>query len=271
LGSSEKVLAGKRIVVTRAPEQARELVRTLEERGAQVVSLPMISFAPPESSERLDEQLRQLDSFDAVVFLSQNAVRYTFDRCAQLGIQCETRLSGRGFIGAVGPATARALKERGVRVDYVAEKGTGEALARELGPSLAGRRVLLPRSDQGDERVPSALRALGAKVTEVIAYRTTGPAALSPEILAETQRAGVDAIVFASPSAVHSLARVVGETDLPTLSERVPFVAIGPTTANAIRSAGAQVRIEASESSASGIVDALVQHFTYKAAPARRA
>jgi uroporphyrinogen-III synthase len=265
LGSTEKALAGKRIVVTRAPEQARELVRTLEERGAQVVSLPLICFAPPESWEQLDEQLRQLGSFDAIVFLSQNAVRYTFDRCVQLGIQWEMR----GFVGAVGPTTARALEERGVRVDYVAQKGTGETLVRDLGPLLAGRRVLLPRSDQGDERVPTGLRAMGAKVTEVIAYRTTAPATVSPAILLETQHGDVDAIVFASPSAVHSLARLVGGSDLPALSERVPFVAIGPTTANAIRGSGAQVRIEAPESSALGIAEALVQHFAHKAAPAR--
>jgi uroporphyrinogen-III synthase len=267
LGSIEKPLAGKRVVLTRAPDQARDLALTLERLGAEVVLLPMISLAPPEDWGKLDEQLRQLDSFDAIVFLSRNAVRYLFDRCAQLGIQCELLRSGNRFLGAVGPATARALEEEGVQVSYVAGKGTGEALARELGPTLAGRRVLLPRSDRGDERVPEALRASGARVTEVIAYRTTGPASINPEILARTRRAEVDAIVFASPSAVRTFARAIGESDLPTLSVRVPLLAIGPTTATAIRRLGAQVTIEAEESSVSGIASALVQHF---AAPARR-
>jgi uroporphyrinogen-III synthase len=270
LGSIEKPLAGKRIVLTRAPERARELVSTLEELGAEVVLLPMLSFAPPEDWEKLDEQLRQLESFDAILFLSKNAVLYLFDRCAQLGIQCETLLGSRRVIGAVGPATAQALEEKGVRVNYVAEKGTGESLARELGPSLAERRVLLPRSDRGDERLPGALRAAGAKVTEVVAYRTTGPARVDPDTLAQTISTDVDAIVFASPSAVHSFARLIDEFDLPTFAARVPFVAIGPTTAAAIRSLGAQVRVEAEQSSMSGIASALVRHFTGRSALARR-
>jgi len=269
LGSTEKPLTGKCIVITRAPEQARELVHSLEELGARVVLLPMVSFAPPPDTERLDEQLRQLRSFDAVVFLSKNAVAYIFDRCAQLGIQCEVLLSRDRVVGAVGPATARALEEKGVRVSYVTEKGTGEALAREIGPALAGRRVLVPRSDRGDDRIPSTLRAMGARVTEVISYRTVDPASVDPDILDRTRRAGVDAIVFASPSAVYNFARVIGDCDLPALSARVPFVAIGPTTAAAIRSSGASVRIEAEESSASGIVQALREHFAHRSAPAR--
>jgi uroporphyrinogen-III synthase len=269
LDSIEKPLAGKRIVVTRAPEQARDLVRALEQLGAEVDLLPMISFAPPTEWKKLDEQLRQINSFDAILFLSRNAVLYLFDRCAQLGIQCGTPPFANRFIGAVGPATAGALEQRGIPVTYVAGKGTGEALAGELGPALAGRRVLVPRSDRGDARVLQALRATGADVTEVIAYRTTAPATADPNILARIRRAGVDAIVFASPSAVHSFSGVVGRSDLAALAARVPFVAIGPTTAAAIRRFGAQVKIEAEESSVSGIASALVQHFAYRSTAAR--
>src|SRR5271157_3219116 len=74
-------LKGKRIVVTRAPEQSQELVRLLDQMGAEVILLPTVSFAPPEDWQRLDEQLRQLDFFDAILFLSKNAVRYICDRC----------------------------------------------------------------------------------------------------------------------------------------------------------------------------------------------
>jgi uroporphyrinogen-III synthase len=269
LRSAEKPLAGRRIVITRAPEQARDLVHTLEELGAEVALLPMISFAPPENWQELDEQLGQLGSFDAILFLSQNAVLHIFDRCARLGIECEMLRSSDCFIGAVGPATAQALEQRGVRVNYVAQKGTGEALARELGPSLAGRRVLLPRSDRGDEQIPNALRALGAKVTEVIAYRTVAPASVDPDTLARIRRAEVDAILFASPSAVRSFARTIGEADLRALSARVAFLAIGSTTAAAILGLGARVRIEAQEPSTWGIRKALVYHFADRSAPAR--
>jgi uroporphyrinogen-III synthase len=253
-------LAGKRIVVTRAPEQARELTRALESLGAEVVPLPTVAFAPPQDWRKLDDELRRLDGFDALLFLSRNAVEYLFDRCAQLGIKCEMLQSPRRLIAAVGPATAQTLGEKGLRVDYVAKTGTGESLAGELRPSLAGRRVLVPRSDRGDERVPAALREAGADVTEVIAYRTTAPP-LDTGALARIRRADVDIIVFASPSAFDNLRDAVGASELMRLSTRIHFAAIGPTTARAIRESGARVEIEADEPSAAGLAHSLANHY----------
>jgi uroporphyrinogen-III synthase len=269
LDKSDKPLAGKRIVVTRAPEQAQELVVALEKLGAEVFLLPMISFAPPCEWRQLDEQLRKLDFFDAIIFLSKNAVRYIFHRCALLGIKCEM-VQANHFIAAVGPGTGQALAEKGVRANYVAKKGTGEPFARELRRALAGRNVLLPRSDRGDERLTNALREIGARVTEVIAYRTMEPAAIDSNILGRVRRGEVDAVVFASPSAVRNFAAVIGAAEISTISARVSFVAIGPTTATAIRDSGACVEIAAEESSPSGIVKALVEHFAQPTASARR-
>jgi uroporphyrinogen III methyltransferase/synthase len=250
LASTEKPLAGKRIVLTRAPEQAREWVRALEQMGAEVVLLPTVAFAPPEDWRSLDEELQRLDCFDAVLFLSKNAVRYVLDRCAQLGIKFEMFPSPKRVIAAVGPGTAGALAARGLRVDYVAKGRTGEALAGELRQSLRGRKVLLPRSDRGDDRLVHSLRVAGAEVTAVIAYRTTAPETLDPAILSRIRRADVDAIVFASPSAYHNLADALGTAEAAALSTRVQFVAIGPTTARAIRESGARVEIQANEGAA---------------------
>lgn len=266
----EKPLAGKRIVVTRAREQAQELVGALEQLGARVDLLPMISFAPPDDWREVDEQLRRLDSFDAILFLSANSVRYIFDRCAQLGIKCEILGSPKRLIAAVGPATARALEEKGIRVNYVAEKGTGEALVHELGQSLAGRRVLLPRSDRGDERISSALREAGANITEVIAYRTLKPADLDADILARIRSADVDAIIFASPSAFQNFRSAIGESGIANLARRVDFVAIGPTTAAAIWQAGARVAVQAQDASAEGLAIAIAKLYQHDAATARR-
>ncbi len=223
LDSVEKPLAGKRIVLTRAPEQAREWARALEQMGAEVILLPTVAFAPPEDWRLLDEQLRRLDAFGAILFLSKNAVRYLLDRLSQLGIKFEMLQSPNRIIAAVGPGTAGALAAQGVRVDHVAEGRTGEALAGELRQSLKGRKVLLPRSDRGDDRVLQALREAGAEVFEVIAYRTTTPASLDPAILGRIRRAEVDAIVFASPSAYHNLSDALGPAEAAALSSRDPF------------------------------------------------
>lgn len=267
----KKPLAGKRIVVTRAPEQTQELIDALEELGAAVTLLPMIAFAPPSDWQELDQQLRRLDMFDAIVFLSKNAVRYIFDRCAQLGIKCDAFGSSNRLIAAVGPATAKALGEKGIRVNHIAQNGTAEALARELGQSLAGRRVLLPRSDRGDERAPRALREAGADVTEVIAYRTIEGGTPDPEIIAGIGRREFDAIIFASPSAFQNFRSALGTKQTERLSPRIDFVAIGPTTAGAIRDAGVRVAVQAEDSSAAGLARAIVDHYQRHPATARPA
>jgi len=263
LVSAEKPLAGKRIVLTRAPEQAREWARALEQLGAEVIVLPTVAFAPPEDARPLDQELHRLNRFDAILFLSKNAVRYVSDRLKQLGMKVEMLQSPHRIIAAVGPGTAGALAAQGVRVDHVAEGRTGEALAGELRQSLKGRKVLLPRSDKGDDRVLRALREAGAEVTEVIAYRTTTPASLDPAILGRIRRADVDAIVFASPSAYHNLSDALGPAEAAALSSRVHFVAIGPTTARAMGEAGARVAVEASEgsTSATGLASAIAKFY----------
>jgi uroporphyrinogen-III synthase len=274
--NAEKPLAGKRIVVTRAPEQARELILALQQRGAEVLLLPTVAFAPPEDWEQVDAQLRRLDWFDAILFLSKNAARYIFDRCAELGIRCEMLQSSGRLIGAVGPATAEAIAAKGLRVNYVSKGSTGAALVRELGSELAGKRVLLPRSDRGDDRVLSVLKDAGANVTEVIAYRTVAAEDSDPKILARIRGREVDAIAFASPSAFQNLTDVLAPGELASLSKHLQFAAIGPTTAQAIRNAGASVAIEIDDASsigAAGLADAIAKYYgaRYSAtAPAAR-
>jgi uroporphyrinogen III methyltransferase / synthase len=270
LGRLDRPLAGRRLILTRAPEQAQEWIGTFQELGAEVILLPMVFFAPPEGWEEVDRELRRLSIFDAILFLSKNAVRSIFDRCAELGIESGTLQASGRFLGAVGPATAQALTEKGIRVDYVAAKRNGESLARELGPSLAGRRVFVPRSNQGDERLSDTLREVGAEVTEVIAYRTVEPADVDPAVVALARRGEVDAMIFASPSAFRNFARAVGRTELIQISKGVSFAAIGRTTADAIRSSGARSPVESEDPSASGIARALVEHFRQPSTSARR-
>jgi uroporphyrinogen-III synthase len=264
-------LAGRRIVITRAPEQAQELRDALESLGAEVFLLPTVAFAPPEDWRELDEALRKLSRLDAILFLSKNAVRYVFERCGELGIKCEALESPKYLIAAVGQGTAEAMASRGLHVDYVAKNQGGEALIKELGDRIAGRNVLLPRSDRGDARLAAALRDAGARVTEVIAYRTTAPQTMDSAMLARVRSAEVDAIVFASPSTFTNFSDSMNDANLAELSTRVQFVAIGPTTAHAMRDAGVRVEIEAAEPSAAGMAVAIAEHFQRRATQARPA
>ena len=264
-------LAGKRIVITRAPEQAAELVSALESLGAQVFLLPTVSFAPPESPAGLDAALERLTEFDWILFTSQNAVRFFCRRWTETGRERAVPGAVRARVAAVGSATARAITAEGMRVDYIAQTQTGESLAGELRDSMAGKKVLLPRSDRVDDRLPSALRESGARVTEVVAYRTLRPEKLNPEILTSVRHSEIDAIVFASPSAFHNLAGLVPSTELAALSNRIQFATIGSSTTRALREAGVRVAIESNDSSSAGLADAIAKHYQRQTSTVRHA
>jgi uroporphyrinogen-III synthase len=271
LDAVKKPLAGKRVVVTRATEQAHELAHSLEALGAEVLLLPTVRFAAVEDSQALDAVLHGLAEFDWILFTSQNAVRFFCRRTHELGLQISTLQARRPLIAAVGSATAMAATHEGFRVDSVPTSHSGEALAQELWGAIGDRKVLLPRSDRADDRLPDALREAGAKVTEVVAYRTAAPESLNPQILKSIRDAEVDAIVFASPSAFRFLSKRVGAAELADLSNRVQFAAIGPTTARALRDEGARVGIEATESSAAGLADSIAKFYQRQHSAARRA
>lgn len=266
----KKPLAGKRVVVTRATDQAHELAHSLMALGAEVVLLPTVSFAAIEDSHELDAALRRLAEFDWILFTSQNAVRFFSQRMRELGLAVALH-SPRPLVGAVGTGTAIAASSEGFRVDRIPKSHSGEALARELWGAIGDRQVLLPRSDRADDRLPNALREAGARVTEIVAYRTAVPDSLDPKILKSIRDAEVDAIVFASPSAFRCLSECIGAVQLAELSNRVQFAAIGPTTARAMREDRARVDIEATESSAAGLADSIAKYYQRQHSAARPA
>lgn len=258
-------------MVTRAAEQAHALAHSLEALGAEVVLLPTVSFAAAENSQALDAALRRLAEFDWILFTSQNAVRFFCQRIRELGLQMASLQKPRPMVAAVGTATAAAATEEGLRVDTVPKNHSGEALAQELWAAIGDRKILLPRSDRADDRLPQALREAGADVTEIVAYRTAAPNSLDPKILKSIRDAQVDAIVFASPSAFRFLSECVGGAELAELSSRVQFAAIGPTTARALREEGMRVEIEATQSSAAGLADSIAKYYQRQHSAARPA
>lgn len=249
-------LLGRRIVVTRRPEQSAWLSGRLRELGAEVVELPLIEVVPPVATEPLDEALRRLDRYDWVVFTSANAVRAVAGRLAELGLA--PRMLTDRKIASVGPSTTEALRAMVPDVDVAVEPGShdAESLLRELAAAARGRRFLLPTSDRGRQTLPIGLREWGAKVDVVVAYRTIAPADLSQRVL-EGLRERPDIVIFASPSAVQNLVAVAEGQ-----ARRIPAAVIGPVTEEACRRAEIDVEVVASPSTAEGLVAALERHFS---------
>lgn len=253
-------LAGKRVVITRAASQSSELFEKLANRGAIPISLPLVSFSPPEDFAALDAALLEWQQFDWVLFTSANAVHAVVNRGSTLGRNLNP--SGkRPCVAVVGPATREEAEKAGFSVDFLAKTHLGVALAEELGERLRAQRVFLPRSDRANPDLPAALQRLGAKVSEVIAYRTLPPSDTDQGRVKQTVRGQADAVLFFSPTAVHNFAGLAGREQLGLLQSTVALVAIGPITAGALRECGVQRMVMAADTTAAAVVDALEQHF----------
>ncbi len=252
--SHRESLAGRRIVVTRRPDQASALVGMLRDRGAVVLEVPATRIGPPEDPGPLDAALRDLARFDWVVFTSANAVTAVRDRLAALGRP--PRLGEGGVrMASVGAATTRVIRETfpddPVALEPESEYRAAGLLQAFASAGCAGTAVLVPASSRAREELPSGLRALGAEVTVVAAYATLEPADLG-QAVESCLREGFDAATFAAPSAVEAFASAAEGR-----AQGLPAVVIGPTTEAAARTAGFRVLAIASPSTAEGLVAAL--------------
>jgi uroporphyrinogen-III synthase len=250
-------LAGRRIVVTRAARQSGGLRERLEQQGAEVMLLPTIEIVPPESYGPLDDALREAKRFAWLVVTSANAVRVIGERLEALGLEVQSLAHLR--CAAVGASTADALQSMGLAVEVIPERYVGDALAAALADRVRGERVLLVRAAVARDVVPDALRAAGAVVTVVDAYRTVVPADAVERAKAVFGAASLpDAVVFTSGSTVTHLLNVLRDAGL-VFPPQVACVSIGPVTSSALRDAALLVAAEAEMASLDGLVDACVR------------
>ncbi len=257
----DKPLFGRRVLVTRAREQAPGLSDLLAREGAEPIPIPTIEIVPPEDYGPLDAAIARLGAYDWVIFTSGNGVSSFSSRLRALGK--DARAFGRAKICAVGPATGAALERVGLRADFVPVEYLTGAIPEGLG-ILEGRRVLLPRADIASNQLAEDLRAGGAQVDEVVAYRTRPAKAPAVDLLALFRDGEVDAVALASPSAVKSLviSLTSKEPEGPSAAEhlaRTIVACIGPVTAQTARELGIRVDVIASEHTMEGLVQALSQ------------
>jgi uroporphyrinogen-III synthase len=240
-------LRGRRIVVTRRPEQSTDLVARLQDLGATVLEIPLLEIVPPEDVAPLDAAVRALASYDWIAFTSANAVRAVVERALPLAPRWPK-------IATVGPATSAAVREHlagcAVALEPASEYSAEGLLAAFADDDVRGRRILLPASDRARDVLADGLLARGARVDRVCAYRTVVPAGAS-QALREALAEGVDVVTFASPSAVESFVA------LAPSGAAVRAAVIGPVTEARARVAGLAVVARAEPSTAEGLAAAL--------------
>jgi uroporphyrinogen III methyltransferase/synthase len=254
-------LFGTRVLVTRARAQARELCRVLRAAGSAPVLVPLLALAPPADPAELDRALERVSSYDAVVFTSANAVRFFSQRARGRGVE-PSALGARVF--CVGRETARAALDEGLPLHGVpgaGGRGDAESLLDEIAGWLdpAGRRFLLPRSEIARDALREGLVRAGARVDAVVAYRNLEPPVDAVALRKELASGALDALTFASPSAVRRFAALL-DPESREAASRCIVAAIGGTTAEAVRGEGLPVHVVPPRPGARELVAALAAH-----------
>ncbi|MXZ89976.1 MAG: uroporphyrinogen-III C-methyltransferase [Chloroflexi bacterium] len=256
-------LLGKRVLVTRSRTQASRLIELLTELGAEPIELPSIEIGPLDDYSELGRALA--DTADVpgrwVIFSSVNSVEYVWDRLRLMGM--DARYFSGATIGAIGPATAQSLRQRGIEPDFVPKRSVSEEVIAELsGRDWTGRLVVLPGSAIGRDALATGLSGLGADVRRVPAYRN-----VRPEGVAERARAafaeGIDVVTFTSSSTVRNLVDILG--DDRSLLDGCVIACIGPITAGTANELGLSVDVVAAEHNVEGLAEALVGYFAANA------
>ena len=249
-------LFGKRIVVTRATQQAQSLTDKLRELGADVVEMPATQIARLDLTP-LREAIHQLTTFDWLILTSQNAVGIFWEQL--LGEGRDARALAGLKIAAVGPATAGALLEHGITIDVIPERFVAEGLldvlrARE---DVAQSKVLYVTGEGARDVLPRGLRELNAEVTVIEAYRSIADGEGADRLAKALEADKIDLVTFTSGSAVRGYVDAVGSD----LAQKVPAASIGEQTSIALRDAGIEVKAEAEESNLDGLVAAVLSAF----------
>lgn len=259
----DRPLFGRRIVVTRSREQAGEFIELLEERGAEAIPAPTIRVLPPEDPSSLEKACAEVASYDWIVFTSANAIDF-FMRALLASTDIRELKGVR--ICTIGPSTSSRLSKYGIRVDLTPEEYRSEALveAMRMRGSLDGARVLLPRGDLARDLLPDELRAAGAEVIEVPAYRTvlaTGDREGDHDVYRMLLDGQIDAVTFTSASTVRNFVEIVGRDQAVDLLRGTVVASIGPVTAEAAQQLDITTSVMPEQYTIPALVDALVAHF----------
>jgi uroporphyrinogen-III synthase len=249
-------LAGRRVLVTRAAHQAGKLSEGLRALGIEPVEVAVIEIRPPQDFTSLDLALRSLSNYDWLILTSANTVHALADRAAALGLSlvAEPHLK----VAAVGEATATAARAAGLPVTLVPDSYVAESLAKSIAEQTRGKKVLLARASIARDVIPDALRAAGATVDVVDAYRNVMPES-APALLREALQKGIAAAAFTSSSTVTHLADAARQAGIAFPFAGVAAISIGPITSQTLRSLGWEPAAEATQFDVPGLIQALAR------------
>jgi uroporphyrinogen III methyltransferase/synthase len=253
-------LHGRRVLVTRARQQAEEFHRHLADLGAWVVDIPTIEVRPIRIDATVRDAIARLDETQLVVFASVNAVEIFFDMLFELHRDARALRNSR--LCAIGPETARSLEGHGLVPELVSGEYTAEGLAETLGNwDLGNARILVPRARQNRDGLPAILAKRGAEVQILPVYELACPSGAADALHRLFESDPVDVVTFTSSATVVNFSNVFAGAELESLFATTRVACMGPVTADTARRLGMRVDIIAGEYTARGLAQAVAGHF----------
>ena len=251
-------LQGRRILVTRAADQAPAFCDALTACGAEPVVVPTIQIIAPASYAELDQAITGLGEIDYLVLTSVNAVEFFFNRLTTLGH--DPANLDKIQIVAVGPKSAEALLAYGFHADLVPDDYRAEGLVALLKARVSGKRVLYPRAALARELIPAELAKAGAEVIAPVAYASAPPEDAQDK-LNQALAEGLDLLTFTASSTVDNFTGLL-DADSLALARQVPVASIGPLTTATAKKHGFNVVIEPDNSTLDDMVEAMGKYFS---------
>ncbi|MFO7666358.1 MAG: uroporphyrinogen-III C-methyltransferase [Desulfobacterales bacterium] len=256
----KRPLFGKRIVVTRAREQASDLVGILSDFGAECLEFPTIKVEPPDDFGPLDKAIENLSTYDWLIFTSVNGVIFFFKRLFASGQ--DMRSFNKIKTAVIGPATSEKLFSYGLKSDIIPESYRAESVIDAFrNINLEGKRVLLPRAKEARTILPEELIKKGAFVDEITAYQTRAVTDEATDLIKELKNKTIDIVTFTSSSTVKNFSALLPAGMAEELMKDVTVASIGPITADTAKEMGFKVSIISESFTIPGLCDAILKHY----------
>ena len=256
-------LMGKKIVVTRAREQASDLVKQLSDLGAECLECPTIKVVPPDDWKPLDAAIENISSYDWLVFTSVNGVNYFFERL--FAKSKDARVLGKLNTAVIGPATERRLFDFGLKSDIVPKSYRAESIIEAFGnEDVNGKKILLPRAKEARPILPVELTKMGAAVDEITSYYTKEVTDSAELLLKRLKENTIDLITFTSSSTVKNFKAILPDNIFETQMKDITIACIGPITADTAKNLGFEVHIVANSFTIPGLCEAILDYYNYR-------
>ncbi|MBF0542163.1 MAG: uroporphyrinogen-III C-methyltransferase [Nitrospirae bacterium] len=260
----KKPLFGHRILITRRMSEEYE---KLVELGAEIFECPTVQAVAPEDYNELDKAIKDMSSYDWLIFTSVNGVKFFIDRIIEANFDIRDLKGVK--ICTIGKKTAETVRKYGLKVDITPKKFNAEGLVelfREkytAGDGLKGVRFLLPRADIARDLFPQQVRDLGGEIDTITTYRSINPILHNKRLKRFIHEGKITVATFTSAATFDNLIDIIGENSQEFLRS-LKIAAIGPVTKKAIEKAGLKIDIMPETATIEAMVDAIIDEILAK-------